>query len=314
MTINCSRRYLHFDGGVAATFTTARVTHYGDPVREYSADLYGGVRYVRERWRISATVRQTFHTDASPPPQGSAGFRWQALPTLLTLHGTLSTRYRLPALNDKYWVPGGNPSLLPEHGWGVAGGLDLSLPAATPHSWQLTWQGEGYYNIIRDQIQWVPSEGYWQPENVGEVHTRGMENSIRFSWKHRKLTLTTLLNYNLSFPVVLDDDGTAYKSRYIPENAASATLRLDYGIFFTGIYFTFTGQRYTTTDNDPVYALEPYTLANMVAGIHAGKKKTRYSLQIDIHNLFNTRYQVIRSYAMPGTACYLKGVVTFTTR
>ncbi len=307
-----TRHHLRFDAGVAASLTTAQVTNYTEKIGERSLDLYGGAKYIRDRWRATATLRQSFRTGASVPPQGEAGFLYHIVPELLTLHGTVSTHYRVPTLNDKYWVPGGNPSLRPEHGWSVAGGADVTLPRSSS-SWRLSWQGDGYYNLIKDQIRWVPAEGYWQPENVEEVRSRGMDNSLRASREKGRLALLGVLNYNLTFSSVTSDAGKSYESRYIPRHSASATLRAGYGIFFSGIYLNYSGKRYTTTDNDPLYALDPYLLTTVVAGIKAGRKKTSYLLQFTADNLFNVQYQVIRSYAMPGRAFYLKAVITFET-
>ena len=307
-----TRRHLRLDAGMAASLTTAQVTNYADNISEKTLDLYGGIQYIRERWRTTATLRQSFHTGASIPPQGEAGFRYRVVPQLLTLHGTLSTRYRVPTLNDKYWVPGGNPSLRPEHGWGAAGGADVTLPRSSA-PWHLSWHIDGYYNLIRDQIRWVPADGYWQPENVEEVRSRGMENSLKAGWEKGRLDLLAVLNYQLTFSTVTNDAGKSYESRYIPRHTASATLRAGYGIFFSGIYLNYSGQRYTTTDNNPLYALDPYLLTTVVAGIKTGRGKTSCLLQLTADNLFNVQYQVIRSYAMPGRAFYLKAVFTFKT-
>ena len=35
----------------------------------------------------------------------------------------MARSYRAPTLNERYWVPGGNPALLPEAGWGSEAGL-----------------------------------------------------------------------------------------------------------------------------------------------------------------------------------------------
>jgi outer membrane cobalamin receptor len=310
-----TQKYFVLDAGLATTHTTAHVTGYGDtPVQESSLALYGGVQYVRERWRATATLRQGFHSDAAPPPQGSLGLRYRLLPALLTLHTTLSTRYRLPTLNDRYWVPGGNAALDPEHGWGAAGGLDLTLPRHQEAPWRLSWQSDAYYNLLHDQIRWIPAGAYWQPENVEEVRSRGLENTLDISWHHRRLTLHTLVSHHLTVSTVTGADGATHDSRYIPRHAATATLRTDYGIFFSGLYLQYAGRRSTTTDNDPLYDLDPYLLTSLVAGIKAGKEKVQYHLQLTAGNLFNVQYQVIRSYAMPGRSYTGKLIITFKTK
>ncbi len=304
-------RYLSLDAGVSGRHTTARVSQYGERRHEGVAEIFGGARYDRLRWRLDVTLRQTFREGTLPPPQAEAGILWRVRPRLLTLHAHLSGKYRLPTLNDRYWVPGGDPSLLPEHGWGAVAGHTLQLPRREDTPWQLSWKSDLFVTLLHDQIRWVPAEGLWKAENVEKMISRGAENTLRFSWTRPRRRLTASVTYHYTRATEQRADGPRYPSRYVPRHALSAILRADAGIFFTGTYFHYYSTRYTTTDGNPYYALPPYTLTDLIAGIRLPKKKTAWHLQAETHNLFNNHYEVIRSYPMPGRSFFLKLNILF---
>ncbi len=311
-------QYWTLDGGIASSVATATVTAYGSTIHDYSFDVYAGTRYRHNRWTGALTVRQNVNPYSNPLPQADAGIKYALRPRKMFLRFNVSTKYRLPTLNDKYWTPGGNPDLLPEHGWGITAGLDLQTgtPGGSPSPWTLRWQTDLFSNVLNDQIRWIPGDGYWHPGNVDKVWAYGAENSLQGTWKKKYLTLTCQLNYDYTISAVLAENGKKqdhHQNNYVPVHTASGIFRLDYRFLYTGIYETFTGARYTTPDNDPLYALDPYALTDLVAGGRTNKGSWEVDLRFTVRNLFNTRYQAIRSYPMPGRAYFLKARITFET-
>ncbi len=309
-------RHWTLDGGVAVSLATAAVTAYNGTVRDYSIDLYAGSKYQKGRWTGSLTLRQDFNPYTSPLPQADAGMRYALLPGRTFLRFNLSTKYRLPTLNDKYWTPGGNPDLRPEHGWGATAGIDLNTKDTKTGPWSFRWQTDLFFNLLNDQIRWIPGEGYWHPENVDRVRTWGAENILQSAWKRKNLTLTCRLNYNFTKSTVLKNDGSAtkpYQSSYIPVHTASGTLRADYRFLYAGIYEDFTGARYTAPGEDPLYRMDPFALTSVVAGGKKNMASWDVDLRFIVKNLFNARFQVVRSYPMPGRAYLLKARITFRT-
>ena len=306
------------DGGIASSLAAAKVTAYQDPVHDHSLDIYAGTKYHKYRWTGSFTLRQNFNPYKNPLPQADAGIRYAIQPGKTFFRFNFSTKYRIPTLNDKYWTPGGNPDLLPEHGWGVSSGLDLRTGQPGVHAgpWSFRWQMDLFSNMLHDQIRWIPGNGYWYPENVGKMWSYGAENNVLGRWEKNKLSVTCQLTYYYTITSVEKDgrgDNKHNQAAYVPVHTASGILRLDYGILYAGFYEHFTGPRYTTADNDPLYQLNPYALGDMILG---GRKKTgsfTIDLRVVISNLFNTNYQVIRSYPMPGRAYFIKARFIFQT-
>ncbi len=303
---------LLLDAGLTGRSTTARVTHYGGKIREWSTALYAGIRYERSHWRLSGMVRQTLYEGRRLPLQAEGGVLWRALPHRLTFHTNVSTQYRRPTLNDRYWEPGGNPSLHPEHGWNISAGHALTLTPAK-QNWKIQWKGDLFCFRLTDQIRWVPDDGYWHAENVDRMSSRGIENSIliRRQWDEKHF-LALHAEYHYTHATELDGEGHSRESRYVPRHAATLQIRAHAGIFFAGLYQHYFSRRYTTTDNDPLYALPAYQLTHLIAGINVAGEKLTYRLQFETENLFNTSYQVVRSYPMPGRAFYLKMNILFT--
>ncbi len=91
----------------------------------------------------------------------------------LLLKANLARNYHHPTLNDLYWQPGGNPDLLPEEGH--TGELSVSWLKKTD-AVHLQTSLTGYYSRISNWILWLPGfKGYWEPLNLREVRSYGME-------------------------------------------------------------------------------------------------------------------------------------------
>ena len=315
---HASGKHWKLDAGIASSAATAKVTAYDKNIHDYSLDLYGGMKYRKEYFLASLTMRQNFNPYRNPLPQVDAGIRYILQPDRLSFHFNYATKFRLPTLNDKYWTPGGNLSLQPEHGWGITGGLDLHSGkrnlAAKP--WSFRWQLDGFSNLLYDQIQWMPGTGYWHPENVEKIWSYGLENSLHGSWRKDKFSASLVMNYSYTVSNVLENQSLPqghYRSRYVPPHTASAILRIDYGIIYTGFYENFTGARFTTADNNPVYKMNSFALTDIIFGAKTRTRLLIYDLRFVIKNITDANYQVIRSYPMPGRAYYLKARITFQT-
>lgn len=73
---------------------------------------------------------------------------------------------------------------------------------------------------------------------------------------------------------------------------------------------TFTGSRYTTSDNSDF--LPFYFLANIRADKNILLKKISLNLFISVHNIYNEQYQAMAYRAMPGRYYSLGTTITFT--
>ncbi|MCO5247447.1 MAG: TonB-dependent receptor plug domain-containing protein [Chitinophagales bacterium] len=87
-------------------------------------------------------------------------------------------------LNDRYWTPGGNENLLPEHNF--SSNIGTSVRNHLGSNWTWNSSVEIFYNKVKDMILWMPTNrGYFQPVNSGEVLAYGA--SVQESFEFQKM-------------------------------------------------------------------------------------------------------------------------------
>ena len=233
------------------------------------------------------------------------GFDYQPFRKInLAFSFNLARNFRNPTLNELYWENAGNPELLPEKNYTAEGGCVYNLGSEEGRFFVETVL-TAYYSWIYDMITWtqVEGSGIFRPENVDEIHARGLElgvNAATRAWGFRFLLKT---NYNYCRSTYekgkgnyADDIGN--QQFYIPVNTLNSTLTLERWRFFLAWNYVFTGERFTGKDN--LSLMPAYNLSNIIFGKNIEVNHFILSLQIDINNLFNLDYQSVASRPMPG--------------
>ena len=210
--------------------------------------------------------------------------------------------YRLPALNDLYWNPGGNPSLQPEHAWNSSLGIDYSYMGL------IKLNVNGFYNYVTDWILWTPTQsGIWTAQNVKRVVSRGVNVSIRAQNKtslaDKGFVVSFYGGYSYTNTISLDaasidDDSRDKQLIYVPLHNFSATLQFQYRRYYIRTIHSFTGIRYTATDDSEF--LPGYYLTHLEAGKDFYFNNQQIGLSFRVNNITNCQYQVIEQRPMPG--------------
>ena len=210
--------------------------------------------------------------------------------------------YRLPALNDLYWNPGGNPSLQPEHAWNSSLSLDYGYKSL------VKVLVNGFYNYVTDWILWTPTQsGIWTAQNVKRVVSRGVNVSLKAQNKAslfgKGLVVAFYAGYSYTNTISLDaassdDDSKDKQLIYVPRHNFSASLQLQYRRFYVRTIHSFTGIRYTTTDDSQF--LPGYYLTHLEAGKDFYFHNQQIGLSFRVNNITNCQYQVIEQRPMPG--------------
>lgn len=224
--------------------------------------------------------------------------------------------YHQPTLNDLYWIPGGNPDLDPEKGYTFDIGSHYEY-----HLGKLILSGgvTGFFSWIDDWIVWRPSEyRYWTAENIKEVFSRGVEVSLGGSYT-LPAGLTVRLKGNYAYtrttnekPESIYDVSKGRQLIYIPEHKGSAMLDVNYRGFWINYLWTYTGERYTTSSNEPTrFNLPSYSLHDLAIGGKVNFWKMSGELQFKINNLFDKDYQAILWRAMPGRNYHIQVRLNF---
>jgi iron complex outermembrane receptor protein len=219
----------------------------------------------------------------------------------LELRANAGKQYNLPSLNEKYWQPGGNPELQPESGWGGDAGVSF-----------MPWKKElleisvtGYAMLVNDWIQWYPvdSTGIYKATNLNKVYARGLESNLisRFNIKKISCRVSAGFAYTKSTNEdVSEMQGEAVEGKqliYVPLCNGNVMAGVGYKGFELMYIQTFTGLRYTQTDN------EDFLPAFTVAGISLGKtfnmKPCNLHLFVKVNNIWNEDYQQVPWHASP---------------
>ncbi|MFA6541458.1 MAG: TonB-dependent receptor [Bacteroidota bacterium] len=216
------------------------------------------------------------------------------------LRGSVGKNFRIPTFNELYWITGGNPALHPERSTSVDAGLVLDVEAFG------NWSAEANYFMIdtRDRIVWTPGNGgMWVPKNVYQVVSSGAEFAVRYALPNDLLEW----NASYSFMNVLrkDENGPASSLNnkqlpYTPFELASVSLRWNSDHLSVSADHSFTGYRYVNENNDPHFILPEFQVTNIVLLGKISVFNSLLILKAESKNIFNTHYQWIPSYPVPG--------------
>jgi vitamin B12 transporter len=239
------------------------------------------------------------------------------------LKANAGKNFRLPSLNDLYWLPGGNPELKPEEGWSQdvtiswenqgAGGFGKSLHMnsdermLTPERLPENLRGfsfTAYHRLVRNWIIWLPAGGgmLWSPTNIMLVRSYGLEARIsghidlgrtrldwRGGWNH-----TISRNLRAKSP---NDASVGKQLMYVPKNTGLLNLRLSRGAYELVYDHSFTGRIFVSSDN--LQWLSAQTHADLGLSRTFPYRAHRIHLFLQAVNIWNQQYQVMPGRPMP---------------
>jgi len=300
MTLDLGAQYSHIQANVNA---------YDAPVQEYRAAVIAAFKYKTPRLTTNLSLRQQLNSYTNPVPQFGLGANYRMPNTNLFLRTHFSTKYRLPTLNDKYWQPGGNKELKPEQGWSGEFGMGYIIDYNTPQA-KTTLELTGYQSNIQELIEWIPMESssFWQPVNTSRVKSNGLEFTLdhTFQWDQLTFNLKTLYNYTRAMNMN-KDQADVYRNqlRYTPFHTLKNNLNVSLKPYTLHSSLRYTGQRYSTLDNDPSGLLEDYMVVDLSLSRNIRLENIRGHVRLSVKNLLNQQYEMIANYPMPGRAYYI---------
>jgi iron complex outermembrane receptor protein len=221
----------------------------------------------------------------------------------LFIKGNIGRSVTLPSLNDLYWMPGGNAALVNETGVNS----ELSLEVRKVSGGVVTAEGELtlFHSSLTNMIKWLPGDyGIWTPVNIPGVISSGSEASgeLGIGLGRSEIKTGIMISYTNSSgsSELSDGDNSAGKQLiYVPYWKGAGTASYEIGSFTAEWHTNYTGARYTTADNST--SLDPFLITDVsFAYRRRGMSPHSLSLALEITNIFNTRYENIAWYPMPG--------------
>lgn len=264
---------------------------------------------------ISLVLRHELAGDRTAPliPALLADYRLidthvSSMPLLISVKASGSRNYRFPAINDLYFLPGGNPSLRNESGLSYDCGADVTLSRAG--RWAVDAGIEWFDSYIDNWILWLPtSKGYFSPRNVHSVHAYGIEARAHAAVspaRHWSADVNASLSWTPSVnrgPATgPDDNSVGCQLPYVPRVSASAVARLQWlrwAFIYKWVHYS---ERYTMSSNDSGIAgqLIPYYMNNVSLERSISLRPVDVNLKLAVNNLFNEDYVSVLSHPMPG--------------
>jgi len=257
---------------------------------------------VLPRLRLLLQARQMGVSGLKVSPEFTAGATW-----ILTADGqhaikaSLSRNTKLPCLNDIYWMPGGNTTLIPETATG--GEASWSFASINPSGLRSTLDFTLHASRVDNLIQWLPGEtGLWSAENVRSVNVAGAEVRAGTEVAVSELKIKGYLNYGLTRSVnagsdIPNDRSEGSQLAYTPLHHLNMNIDAGWSVVSGGITATTETRRYTTSDNSEWLPATFISDLYMGSSVRAGNTLIRADLRIN--NILNARSESIRNYPLP---------------
>lgn len=289
----------------------ANAENYFGQVHQQQISIGAKIIFERKKWYVNAAMRQGFFDGSTIPFLPAMNLRYEITPAL-SFRGDVSRVYRVPTLNDRFWIPGGNPNLRPENGYSSSLGIEWNKTIRTT---KLQANAGYFYGRLKDALVWIPgANGIFTARNIHELENKGLEmgGSIGFQygdWKIQpsiksNIVSSTIIKSDVSFSTALGK-----QLIYTPELQHLFQCGISFKQFEFRYHHNYTGYRYTTIDH--AYFLEPYSIAELHLAWTCPLKTSSLTLSAGIKNLYDEKYQTIAWRAMPGRSYHCGLLFTF---
>lgn len=213
--------------------------------------------------------------------------------------------FRLPTFNDLYYNGIGNRNLKPETAeqYSVSAAFDKDW-----HKWFLNAKVEAYYNCVSNKIVAMPTGNVfqWAMMNVGKTDIKAIDYSANVVWlPSTDISIKVGGSYTYQRCVDVTDRKSAtynHQIAYMPRKQASALVSVDYKWFTVAYAINYQGVRYSMNQNITANRIEPYSDQT----ITFGAKREKLSAMVEVQNVANDNYEIVKNYPMPGRAFYVK--------
>lgn len=244
------------------------------------------------QFKTSLSVRQEFNSNFNVPLSVSLAAE-KMLNKKITLKTNLSTNYRVPTFNERYWPIVGNKNLIPENSYQADLGVEFKSK-----SFDITTTL--YYIKINNKIIWEPKGGsnLWKPKNIQGAKNYGAEIFLNFHKNYNKHQIQFSGNY--IYTIAKNADTNKFLS-YTPKHLFNYNIEYSYGKVSTYIQKLYQSKVYTNEINIDFYSLETVNVLNYgIAYDFLRKQNSSLSIGLKINNLFNQLYYFSNLRPMPG--------------
>lgn len=277
------------------------------------------------RWKLNANLLFTYVNNIiieNPEIQDFTHFS-PAIGGSFELAKTVHLRFfyknifRMPTFNDLYYREVGNVNLNPEktHQWNL--GLVLKEAHLAAGRITVSTTLDGYFNIVKDKIVAFPSHNLfsWTMLNYGMVYVTGAE--LNTFWQYRITGKYILrLNGNVTYQKAVDrtdESGKTFNHQipYTPLWSGSMSLSMQTPWLTVTYAFIACGKRYALSQNIPANEVSGYFDHSITLSHDFNFRNSSLGLKLELLNIANNHYEIIRNYPMQGFGLRFKVVYDF---
>ena len=291
---------LQVTGGFYTEIANADSENYENIADRNQSAVFTSAGYSWNDWYFRLQFREEITDGIWSPLLFDVAAEFKAVRNL-TFKASASRNYRTPTLNDLNWRPGGNPTLVPEEGLTVEGGVYYKTKTQNR---SILASLTAYTRQIEQWIMWMPPvpgvSNFWSPVNIASVDSRGIEARVKGGWEKQQSKIEFQTGTDLTwstFETPLREFGIDAGEQlfYIPVENVMAGITLSskkLQIFYTHHWF---GKSKGINDDLPASNIAS---GGVSLGFEALRMKGLVFLQFD--NIWDTPYRVIERRPMPG--------------
>ncbi len=223
----------------------------------------------------------------------------------LQLRAFYKNVFRYPTFDEFYYFAVQARNLKPEFAkqYDLGATYTKSLNTWLDH---ITITADAYYNNVTDKILTIPNQNPYisSISNLGKVDVKGLDVGIKTQTKPNN-DWKALLTVNYSFQKAIDvsnPEASVYLQQipYTPKHTLAVNTGIDYkqiGVYFNQIL---SSARYFSGENLPENLIPSYAVSDASAVYSFLVKNKPVTASMEVNNLFNTNYAIIRSFPLPG--------------
>ncbi len=211
--------------------------------------------------------------------------------------------FRAPTFNENYYFHYGSTDLKPEstHQMNVGTTFEGNLSS----SLSLMGTLDGYYNIVYDKIMAVPYNMFvWHCINVGKVEVLGIDATLRLSQqlgRLHQLSFTGSYSYQNAKDKAVDGAlSYGHQLAYTPEHTFSGALSYENPWVNLSVHATGMSKRWANNEHYEDTDIDAYAEVGITAWHSIRFGCHQLEVRVDLKNLFDKQYELVRFYPMPG--------------
>jgi outer membrane receptor protein involved in Fe transport len=219
----------------------------------------------------------------------------------LSIRVNSGKKYRTPTFNDLFWSDWGDPNLKPEYGYAHEAGVQYSI--IDKSNSLLTADFSVYQSTLHDMIMWAPNGAVWNPMNLAQANIQGFEIRLQHVYKSENLRVQNKVGFDINNSHIVEVYNTkenhlkGQQLYYVPKYSLNYFPTFTYKNWFWGTNFSYNSEKYFDALLLPI---DDFFTIDAFVKLRAKTKNAQIQYSFNVKNITNTKYELIKSFPMPG--------------